>query len=89
MLLPSVRPSRVKGSLAVAHGRLGRGERPQSLAKELPWHYLGLTYAVFRVIPLILLVHLALREPALWTLVAAAAVWTLVESWHSIRYRYR
>jgi len=70
--------------------RARRGKRSASaLVRELPWHYLGLTYAVFRVVPLVILVGLSLREPAMCLPTAVAAAVFAIDSGHSIRYQYR
>jgi 4-hydroxybenzoate polyprenyltransferase len=61
-------------------------ERTSVLLKELPWPYLGLTYAVFRVAPLLLLARLAAQERTLWPLLAVAGLSLAVESWHASRY---
>ena len=58
-----------------------------SLVRELPWPYLGLTYAVFRILPLILFARLALAEPTMWLLTGVVGLSLLLESQHSARYR--
>jgi hypothetical protein len=63
-------------------------ERTSALLEELPWPYLGLTYAVFRVAPLLLLARLAAEQRALWALFAVAGLSLMVESLHACRYRH-
>lgn len=59
-----------------------------SLVRELSWLYLGLTYAIFRILPLILIVRLSFREPSMWAAVALTVVILVVESWFFLRYHY-
>lgn len=77
-------------ALAAAYRWLAR--RRTSLASalvcELPGHYLGLTFAVFRILPLLLLARLAIEEPTLWVPAVVAGALMLIESWRSARYRY-
>ncbi len=65
-----------------------RPERASLLLRELPWHYLALSYAVFRVLPLALLVLLSLEDPARWVLFILAAATVLLEMSHAVGYRY-
>ncbi len=64
-----------------------RSESASALLRELHWTYLGLTYVLFRLVPLLLLARLSLREPAMWSVSGVVALLVLVESWHSFRYR--
>jgi 4-hydroxybenzoate polyprenyltransferase len=57
------------------------------VARELPWHYLGLTFGLMRVTPLLLLGHLATQEGTMWILAAVAMLSLLAESAHAFRYR--
>jgi len=63
-------------------------ERASALLQELPWTYLGLTFALFRVLPLVLFVRLALAEPTMWAVFGVVASLLLIESWHSFQYHY-
>jgi len=63
-------------------------ERASALLQELPWTYLGLTLTLFRVLPLVLFVRLALAEPTMWAVFGVVASLSLVESWHSFQYHY-
>ena len=65
-----------------------RSKMRTALVSELSWVYLGLTFAVFRVLPLVLLWTLALESKALWWALGAALVMLAAESWQSLRYRY-
>jgi 4-hydroxybenzoate polyprenyltransferase len=65
-----------------------RPDRASLLLRELSSLYLGLTYAVFRILPLILFVRLALGEPTIWIVVGAVALLMMLESWYAVRYRY-
>ncbi len=66
-----------------------RGSRPPSaLIRELPWPYLGLSYALFCIVPLVILGGLSLREPTLWAPTAIAAVVTAIETWLASSYKY-
>jgi len=60
-----------------------------SLARELPWHYLGLTYAAFRVLPIMLLARLALLWPSTWLVVGIVASLVMLESGQLVRYTHR
>ncbi|MBM4039721.1 MAG: hypothetical protein FJ290_14530 [Planctomycetes bacterium] len=62
--------------------RRRRGEATRLVA-ELPCHYLGLTYSLFRVLPVLLF-----ATPALWVPCAIAAGLAALDTWHSLRYRY-
>jgi 4-hydroxybenzoate polyprenyltransferase len=65
-----------------------RSGAPSWLARELPWHYLGLAYAAFRIVPLLLLFPLAVREPALGWLFGLFGVLFVLESVYAFRYKY-
>jgi hypothetical protein len=65
-----------------------KADRATALVRELPAHYLALTYTVFRIAPLILLALLALREPTLWIIAAVPAVILVGDSVKFIRYKY-
>ena len=84
----------VAGALVLSSGvyaRLARrnAHRATVLVRELPWHYLALTYTVFRILPPILFAQLALHEPMLWIVAAATGLVLVGDSWNFIRYRYR
>jgi 4-hydroxybenzoate polyprenyltransferase len=68
--------------------RRGRGEEPSALVAELPPAYLGLTYATFRVVPLVLMCRLAFAAPVLWLPAGVLAATVLLESAQMVRYRY-
>ena len=59
-----------------------------SLVRELSGIYLGLAYAILRILPLVLIVRLSLREPSMWAAVALTVVILMVESWFFLRYHY-
>lgn len=63
-----------------------RQDRVSPLMRELPWLYLSLTHAVFRILPIMLLAGCALREPEMWTIVCVVGSLVLLESWHLVRY---
>ena len=65
-----------------------RPEKVSALLRELPWPYLGLSYAMFRILPLILFVKLALQEPTMWLVVGTFVILLSIESWYSAKYRY-
>ena len=58
------------------------------LVRELSWFYLGLTYAILRILPLVLFVWLSFRDPSMWAAVALTVVILMVESWFFLRYHY-
>ena len=76
---------------ASAYARWARrgGERASALVSELPASYLGVSFAVLRVLPLALLGRVALAEPRVWVFFALAALVIAGESAHAFRYRYR
>ncbi len=57
--------------------------------REVPWHYPGLTFVLFRLLPPVLLARLALAEPTLWMPAVAAALTSLLESRLALNYQYR
>ncbi len=75
--------------MALHVSRARRRPEPTTLVAELPWHYLGLTTALFRVVPAVLLLHLALADPALRGAAALFAVLLVIEARHLVGYRYR
>ena len=66
--------------------RKGRKETP--LVQKLSFTYLGTSYALFRAIPVILMVRLAFRDPALGAAAAAAILLVGAESLFVYSYRY-
>ena len=83
----------VGAAVSIAAGRhvilARRGMRPSSaLVRELPWYYLGLTYSVFRIVPLVILVGLSLQEPTMWVPLAVAAAIMAIDTRLSSRYQY-
>ena len=64
-----------------------RSAHESVLMDELPSYYLGLTYALFRIMPPILFARLALLEPGMWLIFGVSTFSLLVESWHSLKYR--
>lgn len=75
---------------AAVHAQVARRRpgRVSALESELSWPYLGLTYAAFRLLPLILLLRIALRDSTMWLVALAAGSLILIESVYSINYRY-
>ncbi len=72
------------------HARAVRASgRGTSLVREVPWHYLGLTFVLFRLLPPVFLARLALAEPTLWMPAVAAALTSLLESRLALNYQYR
>jgi 4-hydroxybenzoate polyprenyltransferase len=65
-----------------------RPEGASDLVRELPSHYLGLTFAVWWVLPPLLLGRLAIGQPTLWPVAGMAALSTLSTTVQSVRYRY-
>ena len=51
-----------------------------SLVRELPWYYSASAYAVFRILPLILIFRLSLEAPSLWAVEGTAAILVAAES---------
>jgi len=69
--------------------RRQRGEGASALVRELPAHYLGMTYAVHWALPPLLLASLGLRAPSIWILAVMATASTLLSSSQFMRYRYK
>ena len=65
-----------------------RRGNPSSLFRELPGLYLAWTYAVLRVLPLLLFASLAMAAPIMWFVFALVACVLAGESLYSFRYRY-
>lgn len=63
-------------------------ECSSTLVRELPWFYLGLTFIVFYILPVILFLFAAWREPRMWGLVAVALFFLALMSMQSHRYQY-
>ncbi len=59
-----------------------------TLTRELPAYYLGLTFALFRVVPLLLFIRLAALYHELWLLVCIMALLLILESLHAFHYSY-
>jgi chlorophyll synthase len=76
-------------AIGVHVARARRRPEHTALVRELPWHYLGLTTALFRVVPAVLLLRLALQEAALRGAAALFAILMLIEARHLVGYRYR
>lgn len=74
-------------ALYARHARRCPG-RSSDLLRLVPSHYLALSYAVFRVLPLALLFLFGLRNPSAWILFALAALTVALESRHMLAYRY-
>jgi 4-hydroxybenzoate polyprenyltransferase len=79
-------------ALAAAAGlyawRSRRSERASSLVRELPFHYLGLTFALFRCLPILLLIRLSAHNPWMWIPTSIAALSIALESGLSFKYKY-
>jgi 1,4-dihydroxy-2-naphthoate octaprenyltransferase len=65
-----------------------RPDRASALVKELPPLYLGLAFGVWRVLPILLFLPLALEHPGLWIPAGIAAAVTLADSLFYSSYRY-
>lgn len=65
-----------------------KGPAVSLLVRELPAWYLGASYALFRAVPLVLMVRLVLEEPALWPVAAAFLFLIGAESLFVYAYRY-
>lgn len=71
-------------------GRMKRQAAPVSaLVRELPWFYLGISFFVFYVLPVILFTAAALREPRVWILAVIASLFAASMSLQSYRYQYK
>ena len=70
--------------------RVNRDDSPTTsvLNKELPWLYLGLTYLLFCVLPPVLFLFSARREPWVWVPMTLSLLSLLGISWQSSRYRH-
>ncbi|UCC38330.1 MAG: UbiA family prenyltransferase [Candidatus Aminicenantes bacterium] len=66
-----------------------RQKVPSLLVKELPLHYLGLSWTVIRLVPLVLLAGLALDEPVMLLVFLPLLLLVLLDSRFLIRYRYK
>jgi hypothetical protein len=70
--------------------RVNKDDSPTTsiLNKELPWIYLGLTYLLFCVLPPVLFLFSARREPWVWVPLTLSLLSLLGISWQSSRYRH-
>lgn len=60
-----------------------------ALTRELPAIYLALSFALYRVIPPVLLTFAAWKQPSLWPLPVLSGATGLLEVMHSVRYKYK
>ncbi|MEW5900538.1 MAG: UbiA family prenyltransferase, partial [Acidobacteriota bacterium] len=67
--------------------RRAQASSQTALLRELPWFYLSLTFAVFRVLPLVLLAGMALLESRLWAAFGLAFLVIAAESRYLYFYR--
>ncbi len=78
--------------LAVAAGMYAsiarRTENSSCLIREVPSHYLGLTLALFRILPILLFIRLAVASSTMWIPTVVAAVTLMLESYLSFKYKY-
>ena len=65
-----------------------RSVHQTALVRELSWVYLGLTLAVFRIVPVVLFWRLASETGSLWPVFGVIIILLSGESWLSYRYRY-
>ena len=65
-----------------------RQKKGSALIRELPWFYLGLTYAMLRVAPFLIFIILAQQDSFMWGAVVWVAALLVIESWHSLHYNY-
>ena len=74
---------------AWVYGILSRRRSPGAspLVREAPAHYLGLTYAVFWILPPLLFARLAADEPTIWVLFALSGLSSLMTTLHFVDYR--
>ncbi len=92
MILAIVLLALTAATIAVSKIYADRSKNPQSpsssaLTRELPWIYLGLTYLVFFVLPPVLFLFSALKEPRIWILVVFSLFSAAGTSWQSLRYQ--
>jgi len=59
-----------------------------SLVQELPWFYLGTTFALFRLLPALLFFRLAILDDRMWVIFAVVVVLLGLESLYNLRYQY-
>ena len=88
-LVPAAAVLIILGGALYSASAKGKGGTETSLVRELPFLYLGLSYALFRAIPLVLMVRLAFRNPALVTAAAAAIILVGAESLFVYSYCYK
>jgi 4-hydroxybenzoate polyprenyltransferase len=65
-----------------------RPSNSSSLVEELPWSYLGLTLALFRLLPVMLFLRLALIDDRMWIPCVVASAFLGLESFYNLCYRY-
>jgi len=65
-----------------------RSSDSSSLVQELPWFYLGMTLALFRLLPVMLFLRLALNNNRMWIPCVVVSAFLGLESLYNLRYRY-
>jgi 4-hydroxybenzoate polyprenyltransferase len=88
LVIPSTAVLVVLGSAYYAGTPKRMRQEGTPLVQKLSFYYLGTSYALFRAIPLILMVRLAFRHPALTAPAAAAILLVGIESLFVYSYRY-
>ena len=66
-----------------------RARTSTALTERLPWPYLGISYVLFYLLPPLLFLTLAQRQPEIWILAALSALWLLGVSLNILLYDRR
>lgn len=88
VIIPAAVTLVVLGGARYSAASKRKGPTGTPLVRALPFLYLGLSYALFRVIPLVLIVRLALRHPAFDPAAVTTIVLVGAESLFVYSYRY-
>lgn len=88
VIVPATAGLAVLGSAIYAASSKRKGPGDTDLVRRLPFLYLGTSYALFRAVPLILMLRLALGDPSLAFAAAAAVLLVGIESLFVYSYRY-
>lgn len=86
--VPAMAGAAVLGSAVYAASSKRKGPGDTDLVRRLPFFYLGTSYGLFRAVPLLLMLRLALGDPTLSVAAAAAVLLVGIESLFVYSYRY-
>lgn len=83
-VIPGIGATLVGAAASAVYGRLARMKNPESssLVRSLPLSYLGLSYAVSRILPVLLLLQQTLKKPSVGLVLLVACFLIAIETWN-------